>query len=247
MPEEKGRLVSEVLEEIYAGLDEVMAKAAVQMKTTCTKGCDSCCYLLATITFAEGILIAERLVRKPDWHSLLPKLRQSSLDHCYEGINESNYFSKKLPCVFLDTKEKTCTIYETRPGTCRYYYVASHPSICSPDHPTGRVAIINTKGANGDGGWQEPVWGLSFKVAAERGIQDVVAPIPLMVLFCLFMLVDEGGKGRRLIREAAKGLPTPSQWLEAHPSVFERENRYGDNGEPITAEELEKMRKPDGA
>jgi len=236
MPESHSRSVSEVLTAMYAELDKHADEIGKKFKTTCTKGCDSCCYLLATITLAEGILIAETLVQKPDWYSLVPKLRDAALAYCYKGVGKATYLSKKIPCVFLDTKERVCTIYDVRPGTCRYHYVVSNPANCHADHPVGRTGIINMQPL------LETVWNLSFEVAKQTGAggDNIVAPIPMMVLFCM-LKVSMGGKGRRLLLEAVDGLPSPSQYLEKyHMSLIEQDY---EPPTPGTDEELAELRK----
>jgi len=205
--------VNDVLTEIYKQQDKEAAKIIKIMGTTCTKKCDSCCYLLTTITLAEGILLAEKLLDQPNWFSLLPKLKEAALAYCYKGITPASYLSKKIPCIFLDTKERLCTIYDNRPGTCRYHHVISNPANCHPDHPTGITAALPTRKLLNE------VWELSRILAAQYkvGVGNNLAPMPLMLLYCM-MGISTGGKGKRLLREATAGLPTPSGFLKHYSS-----------------------------
>ena len=209
MEDPKKLTVSMVLTALYEQQDKEATRIIEIMGTTCTKKCDSCCYLLTTITLAEGILLAEHLLDEPNWFSLIPKLREATLAYCYEGITPASYLDKRIPCIFLDTKERLCTIYNNRPGTCRYHHVISNPANCSPDHPTGITAALPTRKL------LHEVWELSRILAlqSEVGQYNSLAPLPLMLLYCM-LGITTGGKGKRLLREAAAGLPTPSGFLE---------------------------------
>lgn len=204
-------LVSESITKMYEELDKHAEIITTKLRTTCTKGCDSCCYLLATISFAEGVAVAEKLLQKPDWFSLVPKLKAAAEAHCFDGISKATYLAKKLPCVFLDTEKHACTIYEFRPATCRYHYVVSPPENCNPDHPVGRTGIIDLSPL------MNTVWSLTFEVMRQLGLgpDDAVAPIPMMVLWCMLRACGEG-KGRRLLLEATRYLPTPGEFLERY-------------------------------
>jgi translation initiation factor 2B subunit (eIF-2B alpha/beta/delta family) len=57
--------------------------------------------LLALATFAEGVLIAERICEKPDWKVLVGALKKAAQEFCYDGISERGYFVKNIDCVFL--------------------------------------------------------------------------------------------------------------------------------------------------
>lgn len=231
----ESKAVSEVLESMYREMDPLAERGAKQMKATCTKGCSHCCSLLTAPSLAEGLLIAERLLQKPDWKTLLPRLRAAALEHCFDGVSKATYFAKKLPCVFL-SEDKLCTIYDIRPACCRYHFVASDPEMCNPDHPEGQTAIINLQML------EEKVWALSVAVGRQALELDVpvMAPIPLMVLFCMELITRNSKPENQLVRDACEGVPDPIKWLMTYaPSVMsEGDGIIG----PATEEELEKMR-----
>lgn len=105
---------------------------------TCRKGCAACCHLHVDIFHheAEMLLLAmstdgieidrarlERQATKDDetWHELAPEDQR---------------------CVFLG-EDRTCRVYEHRPGSCRKYHVLSDPDLCDAvKHPRAKVGIM---------------------------------------------------------------------------------------------------------
>jgi Fe-S-cluster containining protein len=234
MSEGKSELVSDVLRRLYKKLDPIAEQRSKQLHTTCKTGCDSCCYLLATMTIAEGVLIAERLLSKPDWTAILPDLRKAAIEFDYPGLNKATYFSKAVPCVFL--KNHQCSIYDVRPAACRYHYVASPPERCHWSHKDGRTAIIAMQPL------EEEVWKLSHALAMQQPEVggNIIAPIPLMVLFCLANMVEPKDPGHELLKKAIEGLPTPAEHLQKHMGTL----MEGDGAiQQATPEELEELRK----
>lgn len=217
--------VTDSLQELYGALDaHVDGILKKQFKATCTKGCASCCYLLATITFTEGLLIAEKLLEKPDWKSILPKLRSAAMKTDYPSITRTNYFRKGQPCVFLG-EDKTCTIYDIRPACCRYHVVASPPENCSFLAPeTTKTISLDLRPV------EERVWDLSMRVTLQLGKSDLmIGPLALMVLACMDFITDGGETlqdkmDHEEIKRAYAGLRTPQQWMvECARSLVEEE------------------------
>lgn len=206
--------VTDSLKELYGVLDEhVEGILQSKFKASCTKGCASCCYLLATITFTEGLLIAEKLLEKPDWKSILPKLRAAAMKTDYTSITKTNYFRKGQPCVFLG-EDKTCTIYDIRPACCRYHIVASAPENCSFLAPeTTKTISLDLRQV------EEHVWGLSMRVTHQLGKSDLmIGPLALMVLACMEFITDgaetlQDKLDHEEIKRAYEGLRTPQQWM----------------------------------
>ncbi len=123
---------------VDARMKDLLATTENGRAVKCAKGCAACCHLhvgispleaelLCQVAEAEGIEIdLARLARqapKDDetWHELAPEDRA---------------------CVFLGP-DRTCRVYEHRPGACRKYTVRSDPDLCDMSkHPGGRVAIV---------------------------------------------------------------------------------------------------------
>lgn len=200
----KGVRVSHAVLKTYEHLDPIAEARAKELKATCKTGCNHCCHQLATITVVEGLLIAEKLLEKPDWKALLPVLREKALAACFDGVNKNTYYEKRIACAFL--REGLCSIYEIRPSPCRYHYVVSDPSRCDPEHGEGTTAIIDMLPL------EEMVWGLSETFIKENPKlqQHVLGPIPLMVLYS--MAITLGNRDQDLLK-AIEGLPTPGQYL----------------------------------
>jgi Fe-S-cluster containining protein len=125
---------------VHELIDERMQRmrATSEPHVTCSKGCAACCHLnvgifpqeaelLLLMAREDGIEIDEaRLARqatKDDstWHELSPEDRA---------------------CVFLGD-DRTCRVYEHRPGACRKYLVKNDPDLCDMNkHPGGAVAVV---------------------------------------------------------------------------------------------------------
>lgn len=104
----------------------------------CRAGCAACCSIHVDISPHEAALLLawcreygiaidrtrlERQATKTDatWHELAPKDRA---------------------CVFL-AEDRTCKVYEHRPGSCRKYFVKTDPDLCDmAKHPGGKVGVV---------------------------------------------------------------------------------------------------------
>ncbi len=209
------------LRQLYGKLD---AKVASNIEKaghvpSCKKGCDACCKIMTVVTIAEAMVLALEIYKKPDWRSLLPALRESALAMSPIGLTEYDYAQKRLPCVFL--KDGACSVYESRPAACRYYFVVSDPLLCDASN-TQTVGSIDTMQA------KAAVMSASGAVFGEPGF--VIAPLPLMVIAALALLVEKPAD-QTLMEGTMLDLPSPEQWCEAkiHASIedletFEKEN-----------------------
>lgn len=122
--------------------DEYMAHMFATSKdgpdVQCHKGCAACCHLNVDVFTQEAVLLLAfareqgieideaRLTRqatKTDdtWHELTPEDQR---------------------CVFL-ADDRTCRVYDHRPGACRKYAVKNDPDRCDMNkYPGGEVAIV---------------------------------------------------------------------------------------------------------
>jgi len=213
--EGKSVKVTDSLTELYGTLDKHLEGVLqTKFKASCVKGCSHCCYLLATITFTEGLLIAEKLLTGKDWKEWIPKIRAAAVKTDYLGITRTNYFEKGTPCVFLG-EDKLCKIYEVRPACCRYHIVGSPPELCSFLAPrSARTMTLDLAQM------EEHVWELSMHVVTQLNIKELmVGPLALMVLACMHFITmnateDQDIEDHSLINEACKGLRPPMQWMK---------------------------------
>jgi len=219
--------VTDSLMEVYGSLDKHLeGLLQTKFKASCTKGCSHCCHLLATITFAEGLLLAETILGKENWKEWVPKIRAAAVRTDYLGISRTNYFHKGHPCVFLG-EDKLCQVYEVRPACCRYHVVGSPPENCSflapPSTKTMALDLI---------AMEEHVWGLSMAVVTQLNQQGMmIGPLALMVLACMEFITanateDQDIADHAIITEACRGLRSPKQWMmECGRSLVEEEDR----------------------
>lgn len=234
MAEEKGQPVTEVLADLYKTMDPFAEEYAAKLNASCRKGCAHCCYLLATATLPEGMLIAEKLLNSEDWESWIPKLRHAALEHSYKGINKVNYFNKGLPCVFLG-EGNLCRVYAERPSACRYHYVVSPPENCSHHAPPStNTAVLQTQTL------EEHVWRLSFRFNEQIGIPGpVCGPIPLIVLYSMEVMARGDSERHSIIKKACEGIPNPLEWSVSYTEELLRED-IENVGEKLDLEEAKK-------
>lgn len=206
---EDKKKVSDLVQEIYSALDETLDDVSKKAKVTCKVGCAHCCELLAMMTFSEAILIAEKLLEKPDWKDIAQKLKVQAEKACFDGISEVAYFEKRVRCSFL-SDNNTCAIYEIRPACCRYHVVISEPSLCSFENRKSERAVIDLRQL------ESVVWDFSARVCKDIGLPPFVsAPIPVMALHSMLAIaVSEEDKA--FLKELTKDIPNPLEWLNRY-------------------------------
>jgi Fe-S-cluster containining protein len=217
------------LRELYGNLDVQVAEHIKNQKVTCKKGCSHCCKLLTTIAMTEGILLADHVLRNMDWRKMMPKIVELAKEHSYDGINLYNFFSKKLSCIFLQD-DQTCGVYDIRPACCRFHYVVSDPDLCSPDRPGSVTATVDLRLA------EEPVWKMNIAAFGH----PVMAPLPVMLLFCMVGLSD-GTVLQDELEAACEGIPTPDEWFVKYGMSVVASELSGNLGK-VSDEELVQIR-----
>lgn len=201
--------IREIVREAYDRLEPLIQDHVKKMKSTCAPGCAHCCYMLTSISVPEALVIAQSLVQKPDWKALLPKLRKSAQDNCYDGIDNFNYFQKHIACPFLQ-EDNRCGIYDVRPACCRYHYVVSPPENCDGTSKNGATIgrIDFTKA-------EDKIWDIARAYSNALHMPRVsVGPISLAVLWALESEVhDTDAQVLEEVRAALDGLPTLEEWV----------------------------------
>lgn len=130
---------------VYNQLDQYINEQlkVSQNHTICHKGCCECCYDYFYISEVEYFAILNYLITMNGLDSL-EDIRQKALlsieeiKNCYPdeyeklikeycGSNPKNILDDmrikktQAPCIFLNKKDKICTIYPVRPFVCRIY------------------------------------------------------------------------------------------------------------------------------
>lgn len=96
----------ELIRILYKLTDEV--QEIVGKHAACTKGCSHCCHISVPICEIEAEFIARHTSRR------LRKVRSN-------GPRPVGSFSMETPCNLL-ASDGTCSVYESRPFTCRVYH-----------------------------------------------------------------------------------------------------------------------------
>ena len=92
----------------------------------CKKGCGYCCHTRVTATVLELFMLARgiRPRRNDDADPL--KARFRSVETQTRGMPKDHWITNRIPCGFL--AEGSCTVYDSRPLTCRTYASLSLPA-----------------------------------------------------------------------------------------------------------------------
>lgn len=225
--EDEKKKVSELVQEIYAELDVTLDDISKRAKVTCKVGCAHCCELLAMMTFSEAVLVAEKILEKPDWKDIAQKLKAQAEKACFDGISEAAYFDRRVRCAFL-SDDNTCQIYAIRPACCRYHVVISDPDLCKFENRKSERAVVDLRQL------ESIVWDFSSRVCATIGIPPFVsAPIPVMALHTMLAIAEEE-EARSFLLELTKDIPNPVDWL--HKYVRGLSGRKGGERVPIKLE-----------
>jgi Fe-S-cluster containining protein len=165
----------------YQAIDKGVSLTAKQMKATCTKGCAGCCYMLVSTTFVEAMTIADYLIRNRTPEQLVEiraKLKERSDLFRRSETNRSTIFRDKTPCPFLEVESEfhgTCSVYGSRPLTCRMHYVVSDPKLCMPPHVMDCDIIDVTK----------PTWAAIQHISGGNEMLASFGPLEPLVLHAL--------------------------------------------------------------
>ncbi|SHH63215.1 YkgJ family cysteine cluster protein [Ferrimonas marina] len=104
-----------LLSRLYRIVDDYNAAIPrEQLKITCRRGCNHCCYIPVEVCLIEAAVIAESC-----GHQQLPLA-----DRTIPVIQE------RTPCPFL--KDGECSVYEVRPLACRMKLSGDDPAMCEP-------------------------------------------------------------------------------------------------------------------
>ena len=94
--------------------------------TTCKKGCAACCHLEVEITNEEALVLSDLIVKghHVDFNRLAAQANRRHQDSAWKTrVSEDNR------CVFLGS-DNACSVYESRPATCRRHSVVSPVEFC---------------------------------------------------------------------------------------------------------------------
>jgi Fe-S-cluster containining protein len=109
------------------------------IKTSCFKGCGSCCHLEVEITRDDAELLAESILEKKiaiDENRLKSLALRTRQDLAWQtGVSPENR------CVLLDD-EDVCRNYDSRPSVCRKHSVTSPASDCLTQGASAVATLI---------------------------------------------------------------------------------------------------------
>lgn len=104
----------------------------------CRKGCAACCHLHVGVFPQEAELLLE--------HAREQGIEIDQARLARQATKTADTWNELAPedqrCVFL-AEDRSCQVYEHRPGACRKYLVKTDPDLCNMHkHPGGKVGIV---------------------------------------------------------------------------------------------------------
>lgn len=115
-------------------MDELIQKKlflqnpALANRIACKKGCAGCCSQPIDVTKSES----ELLIKTAQANNVTINLEQLERQRYLTTANWTETLSlEQGSCVFLDTKEGICLIWEHRPSVCRNFFVADSSDHCN--------------------------------------------------------------------------------------------------------------------
>jgi Fe-S-cluster containining protein len=198
MKRSKVNRISKHFEALHRRLDEVMIEAEKKFTINCKKGCSSCCKQAVTLSVPEAIAMIAPIIFNNNRlryyiKNTFPKIKQQS-QWCFSGkVNVQSWFEREISCVFL--QNDLCTVYSTRPSTCRVHAVMSSPELCSPPRKAclSKVDVVN---------WCSATEDLVDRVGRENQVTTQMAPLPVAVLWATTAMLRGGDYLRRELGES---------------------------------------------
>lgn len=185
---------------LYENLDEQWLKWEKRANVTCSRGCNACCENLVFMTLHCAQPIAEVLLDRTNWRQIVERLRAQSEVEC-EYLTAPDYRDRHIMCALNDVRGE-CSVYDVRPGPCRYYSVASDPKHCSVNGDT--VSILKPN---------EGVALVTRFLAKASKTAPVPLPLATAVLVAMSLMCKRQRQGRA-IRQAAAHIPEERWWWE---------------------------------
>ena len=111
---------------MYDRLATLQHEAIVKQKVdvACARGCSYCCHLRVEIRPHDAFVLAHHVQsRFDDAQQARTIARIEDNVRRIEGLTPEQHVRAGIPCALLE--DGLCTVYESRPATCRKYYSVS--------------------------------------------------------------------------------------------------------------------------
>jgi len=126
--------------QIAAGHSYELQMRINEPRTSCKKGCTSCCSHPFLISIAEGLILYRWLRENRKW---TPQMRAAVMDARDKtlGLLFDIWLLSNIPCPLLNTAGE-CSAYEARPLRCRITYSTGAPQQCRPNELGPKTKIV---------------------------------------------------------------------------------------------------------
>ena len=202
---------SHELKQLLDGLELATRKALDEFcrrsgkRISCRKGCSACCYLLATGMPAEGVVLAEAVLARPDYLNILQRARECMLKGA-KVYDRVEWMRLKIPCPVLDLATGECLCYDARTACCRFHFSVSPPENCSLEATDKTVIYPNLVEA------EQAVWRFCIDNMPEPKL-PIAGPIALVLLLGAHtVLYEENDPRFKEVEPLVVGLPNCMDW-----------------------------------
>ncbi len=121
-----------------------------QQRIYCQKGCSNCCSLVVNCSFPEAVAIAQQLSpeQQAQTVAMVPRIVAVAKESTTLVDFLRSYRTTIGGCVFLDTDGQSCSVYTTRPLSCRALLSTRPSAWCGVDfstlHPLEKEAFLSS-------------------------------------------------------------------------------------------------------
>lgn len=163
---------------------------------SCSKGCYYCCQDIIMVSFPEAVAIAEHLLKNTQFwatnmETMLAKIYAQL--RLLSGAVPPEEVPETVSCIFLNTEEKTCDVYDARPNRCRTLFVESDPELCKAGSGA-EPAVVDLESISTD------ILAQARRVAKQvGGVPMGVYPLPVAFSWAMKALTE----GKSILDEKA--------------------------------------------
>ena len=121
-----------------------------QQRIYCQKGCANCCSLVVNCSFPEAVTIAHQLTCEQQTRTIamVPRIVEVAKESATLIDFLRSYRTIIGGCVFLDADDQSCSVYTTRPLSCRALLSTRPSGWCDVDfatlHPLEKEAFLSS-------------------------------------------------------------------------------------------------------
>lgn len=221
-PKDARRAARELLEHFDKRKNELDRHVrSTQERISCKKGCSACCYQFAMVAFPEAVAVVQHSLDNGTPVEELRATIEEWMKQTPAGVTKEDYWLEQHACRYLDKEAGTCTVYDSRPGACRYYMVSSDPVLCGPVGNGQQVRFINNQR------FEFEALNEVGRISEKYGIPVGLTPIPIGSWWALKLLTEGTAEFERALKDPANDEINLNTWYPRFHVLMKEFNASG--------------------